>query len=406
MAQIKDLRRQFPLLARSVSGHPLAYLDSAATAQKPQCVIDAISNFYTTINANVNRGVHPLAEETTVAYEHARATVADFIGADHAHEIVFVRNATEGINLVARTWGDATVTNDDVIMLTEMEHHANIVPWLQLKERTGCTIEWIGVNERGVIDLAAFEKILKKGNVKIVSITGLSNVLGARPSLETILPLAKKHGARTLIDAAQLVVHEQINVQKLGCDFLVFSGHKLYAPMGIGVLFLKDELARSLPPFLGGGDMIASVKKDGFTAAEPSRKFEAGTPSIADAVGLAEAIRWLSGLDRNAIEHHESSLLTRAADGLKKITGVRLLGPDDRIGCVSFTIDGVHPHDLTEVLGREGICLRAGHHCAEPLHASLGINASARLSVALYNNEEDIDRFLTAIPRAIKLLKK
>jgi cysteine desulfurase/selenocysteine lyase len=287
-----------------------------------------------------------------------------------------------------------------------MEHHANIVPWLQLKERTGCSIEWIGVTKEGELDLPSLEHILKKGNVKLVSMTGLSNVLGARPPLEKILPLAKKHGAKTLVDAAQLIVHEEIDVQNLGCDFLVFSGHKLYGPMGIGVLFMKDDLARSLPPFLSDGDMIASVKKNGFSPAEPPRKFEAGTPAIAEAVGLARAVKWLSDLDRKAAEKHEASLLKKAADGLKKIPGVHLLGPDERVGCLSFTVDGVHPHDLTEVLGREGICLRAGHHCAEPLHTALGINASARLSVAIYNNEEDIDRFLQALPRILALLKK
>ncbi len=400
------LRRQFPLFNQKIEGHPPVYLDTAATSQKPQCVLDAITNFYSTTNANINRGVHPLAEAATVAYDKARSTVSKFIGAKHAHEVIFTRNTTESMNLIARSWGEVNLKKGDAIVLTAMEHHSNIVPWLQLKEKTGCAVEWISVTPEGELNQAEIKKIFEKGKVKLVSITGLSNVLGCKTPLQEMIKLAHEHGAKVCVDAAQLIVHEAVDVKTLDCDFLAFSGHKLYGPMGIGVLYAKQELLKGMPAFLGGGDMIATVTKSGFTSAELPRKFEAGTPSVADAVGLAAAIDWLSTLNRTAIERHESSLLKQAIDELKKIPGIRIFGPSEPTGCVSFTIDGVHPHDLTEVLGRQGICLRAGHHCTQVLHDALGVNATARLSVGLYNTTDDIDMFLHATTDAIKRLKR
>jgi cysteine desulfurase/selenocysteine lyase len=400
------LRQQFPILSTNIDGHPLVYLDTAATAQKPKCVIDAISNFYASSNANINRGMHPLAEKATIAYDDARKIIANVIHAKKTHEIVFTRGTTESISLVARTWGADNIGKGDTIVLTEMEHHSNIVPWLQLQEKTGCLLEWIPVNTAGDLDLRVLEKILKNNTVKLVAVSGLSNVLGALTPLQEIITLAHTHGAKVLVDSAQLIVHREIDVQELDCDFLAFSGHKLYGPMGIGVLYGKEELLRKMPPFLGGGDMIATVSKTGFTSAELPRKFEAGTPSVADAIGLAEAIKWLSTLEKSTIEHYEEELLLYAKNTLQTIDGIRIFGPVNPVGCISFSLLGIHPHDLTEILGRNGICLRAGHHCTQILHASLGVKATTRLSVGLYNTKEDIDVCIAAIKEAIAFLRR
>jgi cysteine desulfurase/selenocysteine lyase len=400
------LRQQFPILSTNIDGHPLVYLDTAATAQKPKCVIDAISNFYASSNANINRGMHPLAEKATIAYDDARKIIANVIHAKKTHEIIFTRGTTESISLVARTWGADNIGKGDTIVLTEMEHHSNIVPWLQLQEKTGCLLEWIPVNTAGDLDLRVLEKILKNNTVKLVAVSGLSNVLGALTPLQEIITLAHTHGAKVLVDSAQLIVHREIDVQELDCDFLAFSGHKLYGPMGIGVLYGKEELLRKMPPFLGGGDMIATVSKTGFTSAELPRKFEAGTPSVADAIGLAEAIKWLSTLEKSTIEHYEEELLLYAKNTLQTIDGIRIFGPVNPVGCISFSLLGIHPHDLTEILGRNGICLRAGHHCTQILHASLGVKATTRLSVGLYNTKEDIDVCIAAIKEAIAFLRR
>jgi cysteine desulfurase/selenocysteine lyase len=396
-----SIRRQFPILNRTFGGNPLCYLDSAATSQKPQKVLDAMTDFYGTKNANVNRGVHPLAEEATLAHDAARKTVQKFLNAKHSYEIVFTRGTTESINLVARSFGE-TLSKGDRIVLSVMEHHSNIVPWMQLSERKGVEIDWLPID----FDEKILEKFLSTKKVKLVSITGLSNVLGVRPPLEKIIELAHTAGAKVLLDAAQMAAHEIIDVQKLDCDFLAFSGHKIYGPTGIGVLFGKAELLKKMPPFLGGGDMIQSVTTEGFTTAELPRKFEAGTLAAAEAVGLAAAIDWIESTGADAIHEHESTLIAHAVQQLKTIKGLTILGPEQRTGCVSFTLDGIHPHDLTDVLGKSGICLRAGHHCTQPLHKFLGINASARLSVAAYNTLEEIDRCVDAIVRAQSLLQR
>lgn len=405
---VSSIRQQFPILQKKIGGNALCYLDSAATSQKPQCVIDAVMDFYTTKNANVNRGVHALSEEATVAHDAARETVRTFLGAKHAHEIIFTKNATEAINLVARSFG-STLKSGDRIALSILEHHSNIVPWMQLSNTESIGLDWLPMTDDGYIDTSATELILKKGQTKLVAVSGLSNVLGTLQPLKDIIDMAHENGAVVLIDASQLAAHEVIDVQKLDCDFLAFSGHKTYGPTGIGILFGKAELLKKMPPFLGGGDMIQTVTTHGFTPAELPRKFEAGTVAAADAAGLAAALNWMNETGMKAIQKHEASLISHALSALKKIDGLKILGTPDpakRIGCISFTIDGIHPHDLTDVIGKEGVCLRAGHHCTQPLHALLQVTASTRLSVAAYNTVEEVDRCVSSLQKAISLLRK
>ncbi len=398
------IRRQFPILGKVIAGQPIAYLDNAATTQKPEKVLDAIDNFYRNDNANINRGMHPMAEAATVAYEQARKTLAAFINAQSSREIIFTRNTTEAINLVARSYGE-NLSKDTHIAISLLEHHSNIVPWQQLHERKGTGIEWIGLTAEGHANIESLKKILAEGKTSLVAITGLSNVLGIATPLKEMIDVSHKAGAKVLVDAAQLIAHETLDVQKLDTDFLAFSGHKLYGPTGIGVLYGKEKLLNAMPPFLGGGDMLEAVGTEGFTPAELPRKFEAGTPNIAGAIGLAAAINWIEEIGADAMHAYTKELLMYARLELQKIHGLRILGPssgDDLLGCVSFVLDGIHPHDLTEILGREGICLRAGHHCAQPLHKHLGISSSTRLSVAAYNTKEEIDRCCEAIKRAQK----
>jgi cysteine desulfurase / selenocysteine lyase len=401
MPDPQAIRRQFPLLRR----HPdLAYLDGAATSQKPDVVLDAMRAFYESDYANVHRGLFPLAERATAAYEGARETVRGFLNAAHADEIVFTRGTTEAINLVAVSLSRMGLFKDgDVVVLSRLEHHANVVPWLQLKERNNIEIRWIDIDDAGMPRMDELERALADGTVKIVGVTGLSNVLGVRPDVERVVALAHDAGAKVLVDAAQTAAHEVIDVQNIGCDFLAFSGHKIYGPTGIGVLYGRRELLREMPPFLGGGMMIRDVLDDSFAPADPPARFEAGTPPVAEAVGLAAAIEWLKRFDPADRAAHERELLGALLSSLKYIPGVRILGPGDadRIrGCVSVVVDGAHAHDVAELLGNEGICVRAGHHCAQPLHRRLGIAASTRISVSLHTTMEDIDRVAPAIDRA------
>ncbi len=406
---IAKIRHQFPILQRRIDGHPLAYLDNAATTQKPECVLEAMNAYYRTQNANAHRGMHPLAEEATDAYEQARQVVQKFLHARYPEEIVFTKNCTEAINLVAKSWGSTHLNPGDRMILTVLEHHSNIIPWMQLARERGIELRWVDTDDSGNLRFDRLERFLQERNAKLVAITGQSNVLGVQPNLATIVAKAHTVGARVLIDAAQLVAHHPIDVQKLDCDFLVFSGHKLYGPTGIGVLYGKRDLLETMPPFLGGGGMVQNVTEGTFVPLDPPARFEAGTPPVAEAVGLAAAIDWLSQFSWQDIIDHEQRLLSRAREILSAIDGLIILGsknfPDhDKSGCLSFTLDGVHPHDLTDILGKEGICLRAGHHCAQPLHHRLGIAASTRLSVALYNTFEEIDRLPAAIERAKKIL--
>lgn len=414
---VAAIRREFPILARRIGGQPIAYLDSAATAQKPRAVIAAMERFLTTENANVHRGMHILAEEATVAYETARAVVQRFIGAASPNEIVFTKSATEAINLVARSYGDAFLREGDAVLLTPLEHHSNIVPWMQLRERRGIDVRWTEIADDGTVLLSSVDDALRDGRVKLVAVTGLSNVLGVMPPLQDIGARARRAGAAFLVDAAQLITHAPVDVADIDCDFLAFSGHKLYGPTGIGVLYGKNARLEKMPPMLGGGMMIRSVTRDGFTAADTPQRFEAGTPAIAEAVGLAAAIEWLRQFSWTDVISHEQTLLSTAADTLRSLSGLRLLGPYSSSlshfpslpctgACLSFTFEDIHPHDLTAILGAEGICLRAGHHCAQVLHSRLGIIASTRLSLGIYNTIEEISRLVPAITAAGKMLRR
>ena len=404
---LAQIRRQFPILEEVI------YLDNAATAQTPQIAIDAVSEFYKDSNANVHRGLHPLAEKATDSYEKARETVRSFVNAKNSEEIIFTGGTTESINLVARSLGESELKESDKIVLTVLEHHSNITPWIQVKNKTGAEIGWIDIDDKGNLKMDDLDALLDDGNVKLISVTGLSNVIGVRPPIEEIIKKAHSEGAKVLIDAAQLAAHHQIDVQKLDCDFLAFSGHKVYGPMGIGVLYGKKELLQSMPPFQTGGGMIRDVSKDGFICADLPEKFEAGTPPVAEAVGLKSAIDWLSRFDWKDIEEHEANLIQLAISDLINIKGLTILGggptiptlrtKPNRSSAISFTIDGIHPHDLTDILGEKGICLRAGHHCAIPLHERLKADASTRLSVGIYNTEEEILKVRPAIEDAIRL---
>jgi len=404
-----SLRSQFPILQKKIGGHPLVYLDSASTSQKPKSVLEAMQRFYEEDNANIKRGMHPLAEQSTEVYEAARSRVQKFLHAPCPHEILFTRNTTEGINLVARSWGETFLKKDDVILVSLLEHHSNIVPWLQLKEKIGIEVEWISIDSDGTLNLDDLKEKLAKGNVKLVALTCVSNVLGVVTPFREVVKLAHKHNALCLLDAAQLAPHSPINVTKIDCDFLVFSGHKLYGPTGIGVLFGKEEHLKKMPPFLGGGTMIQEVHRTMFTSADLPEKFEAGTPPIAEAVGLHAALDFLTELGWENIAKYEQSLLAYALKTLSKLPFIEVLGPKEAkkiASCISFVtqipddplkvdpteLRGVHPHDLTEYMGRKGICLRAGHHCTQPLHRFLKVPATTRLSIGIYNTEEDIDR--------------
>jgi cysteine desulfurase/selenocysteine lyase len=401
------IRRQFPFLDAQVDKEPLIYLDSAATSQKPQAVLDAMDHFYKTANGNPHRGMHPLAERATIAYEDARKTVQHFLHAQSTEEIIFTKSTTESINLVARTLG-ATLQKGDVILVSALEHHSNSVPWLQLKEEKEITVRWIEIDAKGQIDQGSYEQALHDGHVKLVAMTGLSNVLGTAPDLRYMAERAHAHNALFLVDAAQMAAHMPIDVQEIDCDFLALSGHKIYGPTGIGVLYGKKKILEHLPPFLGGGMMIREVTRTSFRTADLPAKFEAGTPPVAEAVGLAAAITWQEQYAWDDRIAHEQTLLALAQTELLMIPGISILGPEhsiERSGCISFTIDGMHPHDLTDLLGEKGICLRAGHHCAQPLHEHLGINASARLSVSIHTTEEEILMLRPAILEAIQKLK-
>lgn len=401
-----DLRRHFPVLSRKVAEHPLAYLDSAATAQMPEEVLWAMDTFLRTAKANAHRGMHLLAEEATDAYEGARETMRACIGAAHADEVVFTKSCTEAINIVARGM-DAVIGNGDVIAVSILEHHSNIVPWQQLIARTGATLRWVDIDDDGTLNAASLDAALSDPRLRLVAVTGMSNVLGTRPDLARIIAAAHAKGVWVLVDASQLCAHDAVNVSALGCDFLTLSGHKLYGPTGIGVLYGKRERLAALPPLLGGGGMIEEVTEEGFTCADAPQKFEAGTPPVAEAIGLAAAVKWMTALPLSARRAHEHSLFAHVLCGLRTVDGLTVLGqrdPGHAEGVISFTVNGVHPHDLTSVLGAEGICLRAGHHCTQPLHRRLGIAASTRLSIGLYNSAQDIDRLLEALPNAIRTL--
>ena len=404
------VRKDFPIFKRTIRGeHRLVYLDSGATSQKPDVVIDAEANFYRNSNAAVHRGAHQLAEEATEAYEGARIIVANFLGAQ-SEEIVFTKSATESLNLLAYAMGNAPIGNrfhlgaDDRIVVTEMEHHANLIPWQQLSKRTGAKLSWFEVNNEGRLDISAIDSVITD-DTKIVAITHQSNVLGTINPLEAIVARAHQVGAVVVLDACQSVPHMRVDVKSLDVDFLAFSGHKSLGPTGIGVLWGKAVLLEELPPFLFGGSMVSSASMTDATWAPVPRKFEAGVPNMAQAVGLGAALEYLEEIGLDNIHAHELALTERLIKGLQQIEGVKIFGPADmemRGGVVAFTVDGVHPHDVGQFLDSLGIAVRTGHHCAWPLNKKFGINATARASIYLYNDEADIDALIEGVLGAKK----
>jgi len=395
-----DVAADFPILARPVHGRRLAYLDNGATTQKPLAVIEAERRLYLESNANIHRGVHWLSQHATELYDAARATVPRFINAAHADESVFTRGTTEAINLVAQSWGRAELRAGDEILVTTMEHHSNIVPWQLLCEQTGAVLKVVPVSEAGELDLAAFDALLNH-RTQLVAITHVSNALGSINPVAELTARAHAAGAVVLVDGAQAVAHQAVDVQAIGCDFYAFSGHKLYGPTGIGALYGRRSILNAMPPWQGGGDMIRTVSFERSTYAEPPQRFEAGTPNIAGAIGLAAAIDYGRevGIERRAA--HEHALLEYATAAVDAIRGVRLVGTaQHKAGILSFLVDGIHPHDLGTILDAEGVAIRAGHHCAMPLMTRFGIPGTARASLAMYNTRADIDALVAAIDKA------
>jgi cysteine desulfurase/selenocysteine lyase len=404
---IARIRASFPALEREVGGKPVAYLDSGASAQRVLASIQAVDRYERRHHSNVHRGSHTLSAEATAAYEGARATVADHIGAADRRELIFVRNATEAINLVARAWGDANVAAGDRVVLTEMEHHSNIVPWQQLAERSGANIDWVPITADGLLDLDAYASLLERGP-KLVAVAHVSNVLGTENPLAEISRMAHEAGALVLADGAQAAPKLGLDVAELGIDFYALTGHKAYAPTGIGALWARLDLLRAMPPFLGGGSMIRKVTKERTTWADPPARFEAGTPAIAQAIGLAAALRWLDALGMDAVAAHEREIAAYTLERLTEVPGLRVFGPapePGRLGPVSFELDGVHGHDVAEILDRHGVAVRAGHHCAQPLMDRLGVAATARASFGVYTTRVEIDRLVEGLLDARRVFR-
>ncbi|MEX1217841.1 MAG: cysteine desulfurase [Acidimicrobiales bacterium] len=394
------IKEQFPLLSRDVHGKPIVYLDSAATSQKPFAVLEAMDTYYRTINSNVHRGVYMIAEEATNQMEIARDRLRDFLGARSSSEIIFTKNATESLNLVALGWGRANLVAGDIVVLSHMEHHANIVPWHMLVAEIGIELRWIPLDSEGRLDLSTLDALLD--GAKVLSVTAMSNVLGTINPVRTLTDAARKAGAISIIDGCQSVPHGATDLQELGADFLAFSGHKLCGPTGIGVLYGREELLEAMPPFLGGGEMIRDVRLDGFTTNELPWKFEAGTPPIAEIIGLGAAVEWLQNVGMDNIRAHEIALTNYTFSTLSERFGdrIRIHGPvnaTERGGVFSFDFDGLHPHDISQVLDQHAVCVRAGHHCAKPLMKLLGVGATARASVYVYNDTADIDALADAL---------
>ena len=393
------VKKDFPLLT---ARGELVYLDSASSSQKPRAVLDAMTDYYESTHANVHRGVYAMAEEATSRFEGARAKMARFLGAAKASEIVFTKNVTEAINLVAHSWARSELREGDVIVLSEMEHHANLVPWLMLANERGVKLRYLPVDEEGRLDLADLDQTVD--GARLVAVSGMSNVLGTINPIRRIADAAHAAGALVLVDAAQLVPHVAVDVADLDCDFLGFTGHKMCGPTGIGGLWAREELLERMPPFMGGGEMIRDVRLDGFTTNDPPWRFEAGTPPIAEAIGLGAAVDYLEGLGMEAVREHEKALTTYALRVLAERHGDRLkvFGPteiDDRGGAISFAFGEVHPHDVSQILDDQGICVRAGHHCAKPLMKRLGVNATSRASLYVYNDESDVDALSAALDK-------
>lgn len=398
-----DVTADFPILARKVHGRRLAYLDNGATTQKPLAVIETERRFYLESNANIHRGVHWLSQHATELYDDARVTVQRFINAASADEIVFTRGTTEAINLVAQSWGRAELRAGDEILITAMEHHSNIVPWQLLCEQTGAVLKVAPVSDAGELNLDAFDALLSS-DTQLVAITHVSNALGSINPVAELTARAHSAGALVLVDGAQAVAHQAVDVQAIGCDFYAFSGHKLYGPTGIGALYARKPILQAMPPWQGGGDMIRTVSFERSTWADAPQRFEAGTPNIAGAIGLAAAIDYVQGIGLAHIAAHEHALLDYATATIGTLPGIRLVGTArEKAGILSFLVDGIHPHDLGTILDAEGVAIRAGHHCAMPLMTRFGIPGTARASLAMYNTQADVDALAAAIGKAQKL---
>jgi cysteine desulfurase/selenocysteine lyase len=402
---VEAVRREFPVLQTKIHGKPLVYLDSAASAQKPQAVIDAVRDVYERYYSNVHRGVHQLSVLSTDAYEKARARVQRFVGAKETREIVFVRGTTEAINLVAQTYGRKHVGAGDEILVTGLEHHSNIVPWQMLGDEKGATLRVAPIDDAGAVDLAAFERLLSP-RTRIVAVAHVSNALGTVNPVERMTELAHAAGAVVLVDGAQAAPHLAIDVQRIGCDFYALSAHKVYGPSGVGVLYGRAELLEAMPPWQGGGDMISSVTFEKSTWAELPYKFEAGTPNVAGTIGFAAALDWLEGLGLEAVAAHEDEILRYGTELLTAIPGLRLVGTaPHKAGVLSFVLEGVHPHDIGTILDYEGVAIRTGHHCAQPVMDRYGVPATARASLACFNNREDLDALARGIGKVQEMFK-
>ena len=394
---VNALRREFPVLDQKVHGKPLVYLDSAASCQKPDCVIETVRDFYRHDYSNIHRGLHTLSERATHKYEGVREKIRALINASDVHEIVFVRGTTEGINLVARSWGGRNLTAGDEILVSEMEHHANIVPWQMICEEKGAHLKVIPITDKGELEYEKIPSLITE-RTKLIAVTQVSNALGTVNDVRQIIDLAHARGVPVLLDAAQSVPHSRVNVQELGCDFLVFSGHKMYGPTGCGVLYGRQLILEAMPPFQGGGDMIKSVSFERTVYNSAPWKFEAGTPDIAGFIGLGAAVDFIERVGIDAIQAHEADLIEYALPRLEAIPGLRLIGEaKERAGAISFVLDGIHPHDIGTILDREGIAIRVGHHCAQPVMSRFGLNATARASFAVYNTREDVDALIDGI---------
>lgn len=401
MFNINTIRGDFLILNRQVNGKQLVYLDNAATSQKPKQVIEAIQDYYENHNANVHRGIHTLGDESTRMYQEARKRVAEFIGANDAKELIFVRNTTEAINLVAYSWGMVNVQKGDVIVTTEMEHHSNLVPWQELVKRVGARVEYVKVTDKGELDLEDLKDKLKL-KPKLLAVAQVSNFLGTINPIKQITEAAKRYGVRVLVDGAQAVPQMVVDVHDLGVDFYAFSGHKMYGPMGIGGLWVKREILEKMGPFLTGGGTISEVHKEGTVFADLPDRFDAGTPNVAGAVGLAAAVKYLQDIGMDQVREHAKELTGYGLEKLKEIEGVKIYGSEDiekRGGLVAFTVEGIHAHDVAQVLDSEGIAVRSGHHCTMPMHEALGIVGTTRISFGIYNTQSEVDRLVEGLKK-------
>ncbi len=405
---VYHIREDFPILKRKINGNPLVYLDNAATTQKPLSVINAISEYYLNYNSNIHRAVHQLAEEATFAFENTRKKIQDFINAKFSHEIIFTRNATEAINLVSYSWGRENIKKDDTIIISELEHHSNIVPWQILSDEKSAKLEYLTVNEDGNISLEELKNLINNRKVRLISLSQMSNVLGSILPIEKIMKIAHQKNIPVLVDGAQSVPHMSVDVQKLNCEFMVFSAHKMLGPTGVGILYVRNDILEKMPPFIGGGDMIKEVHKHNTIFNDLPYRFEGGTPNIADVIGFGAAIDYLNKIGMQKIREHEIELCDYTIRRMSEIKGITIYGPKnpmERGGVISFNIGDIHPHDLATILNDHGVAIRSGHHCAQVLMEKMGVAATSRISFYIYNTKEEINIFLDALEEAKRLFR-